>query len=104
LPTPPAPLADRPLTAARRRLSLPTMQDGRLIAHLHQPPQLLDLVDDEWRADHLGYGTNGRTPSHAAVKMLCGRRANALPAPPDNLSHAARPRVFAAVRLLCVFR
>ena len=30
-------------------------QDGRLIAHLHQPPALLDLVDDEWRADHLGH-------------------------------------------------
>ena len=30
--------------------------DGRLIAHLHAPPELLDLVDDEWRADHLGYG------------------------------------------------
>ena len=30
--------------------------DGRLIAHLHQPAMLLDLVDDEWRADHLGHG------------------------------------------------
>lgn len=30
--------------------------DGRLIAHLHQLPALLDLVDDEWRADHLGHG------------------------------------------------
>lgn len=29
--------------------------DGRLIAHLHQPPHLLDLVDDEWRADSLGH-------------------------------------------------
>lgn len=29
--------------------------DGRLIAHLHQPPQLLDLIDDEWRADSLGH-------------------------------------------------
>jgi hypothetical protein len=32
------------------------MQDGCLIAHLHQPPQLLDLVDDEWRQEHLGHG------------------------------------------------
>mmetsp|Transcript_36010 Transcript_36010/g.94788 ORF Transcript_36010/g.94788 Transcript_36010/m.94788 type:complete len:82 (+) Transcript_36010:70-315(+) len=30
-------------------------QDGRLIAHLHRPPALLDLVDDEWHADHLGH-------------------------------------------------
>ena len=31
------------------------MQDGRFISHLHQPTALLDLVDDEWRADHLGH-------------------------------------------------
>ena len=29
--------------------------DGRFIAHLHQTPALLDLIDDEWRADHLGH-------------------------------------------------
>mmetsp|Transcript_33596 Transcript_33596/g.66878 ORF Transcript_33596/g.66878 Transcript_33596/m.66878 type:complete len:85 (+) Transcript_33596:69-323(+) len=29
--------------------------DGRFIAHLHSSRALLDLVDDEWRADHLGH-------------------------------------------------
>jgi hypothetical protein len=32
------------------------MQDGRFIAHVHQPPALLDLIDDEWRAESLGHG------------------------------------------------
>ena len=30
-------------------------QDGRFVAHLHQTSALLDLVDDEWRADSLGH-------------------------------------------------
>ena len=30
------------------------MQDGRLVAHLHQPPPTSDLRDYEWRTDHLG--------------------------------------------------
>lgn len=29
--------------------------DGRLVAHLHRPARLLDLVDDEWRHDNLGH-------------------------------------------------
>ena len=27
--------------------------DGMLIAHLHRIPALVDLVDDEWRHEHL---------------------------------------------------
>mmetsp|Transcript_17358 Transcript_17358/g.43637 ORF Transcript_17358/g.43637 Transcript_17358/m.43637 type:complete len:83 (+) Transcript_17358:50-298(+) len=29
--------------------------DGRLVAHLHRPAVLLDIVDDEWRQETLGY-------------------------------------------------
>jgi hypothetical protein len=29
--------------------------DGRLIAHLHGPASLLDVVDDEWRQECLGH-------------------------------------------------
>ena len=31
------------------------MNDGRLVAHLHRPGALLDVVDDEWRQEHLGH-------------------------------------------------
>lgn len=42
--------------------------DGVYIAHLHQPPQLLDVVDDEWRTDSLGHGAP--TPRPAARHEL----------------------------------
>jgi len=29
--------------------------DGRFIVHLHSSGTLLDLVDDEWRTDHIGH-------------------------------------------------
>lgn len=38
-----------------RRILHSMASDGRLVAHLHRPAALLDLVDDEWRAEHLDH-------------------------------------------------
>ena len=30
-------------------------QDGRLVAHLHRIPALVDLIDEDWRHEHLSH-------------------------------------------------
>eukprot|EP00966_Prymnesium_polylepis_P060573 1405781-Prymnesium_polylepis.1 len=29
--------------------------DGRYVPYLHRPAHLLDIVDEEWRGEHLGH-------------------------------------------------
>ena len=44
-----AALLGAPLPAA------PMSQDGRFVAHVHAPPELLDVVDEDWRHETLAH-------------------------------------------------
>ena len=45
----------RSVRAARRAPAPAMAQDGRLVAHLHRIPALVDLIDEDWRHEHLSH-------------------------------------------------
>ena len=47
----PPPRCSSPLLAAAAAMS----QDGRFVAHVHAPPELLDVVDEDWRHETLAH-------------------------------------------------